>query len=64
MIAGRRFPGRGTSNPPSRNSTPSRVAADATRTRSGSISMPTTDTSGRTATRRSRNSSVVVALAP
>ena len=48
MTAARRPSGSGTSNPPSRKLTPGRAAADAIRTRSGSISMPMTSTSGRT----------------
>ena len=54
----------GISKPPSRKVTPSRAAAAASRTRWGSISMPTTRTSGRTRASRSRSSSVVVAEAP
>ena len=64
MTAARRPSGSGTSNPPRRKVTPGRAAADAIRTRSGSISIPTTSTSGRTARSRSCSSSVVVADAP
>ncbi|GMA95825.1 hypothetical protein GCM10025881_26490 [Pseudolysinimonas kribbensis] len=54
----------GSSNPPSRNVTPPRAAALAIRTRSGSISIPTTSTSGRSFASRSRSSRVVVAERP
>ncbi len=64
MIVALRPSGSGVSKPPSRKLTPGRAERAALATRSGSISIPTTSTSGLIFARRSCSSSAVVALAP
>ncbi|HEX3003001.1 MAG TPA: hypothetical protein VHO27_02230 [Angustibacter sp.] len=61
---GRRSPGSGTSKPPSANDSPGRLSARAAATRAGSISSPTTSTSGRTRRSRSWSSTAVTGVAP
>jgi len=54
----------GISNPPRRKLSPGRSASRARAHRSGSISMPTTSTSGRRSARRARSSTAVCGVAP
>jgi len=58
------WPGTGISNPPTGKLSPSRSSALAARTRSGSISIPATRTSARTADNRSKSSTAVAGEAP